>query len=451
MKSYLLLFLLITTASFAQQNPENYKSDIELGSGFALTTFLTVKQDGDELKITSPRGADRRLFGVFKSTLGRITGNAPKKGSFVRIEANQVGDSLFGVAKAPMLGTMDFVGVLKANSLSGNLIKNDTSIIGSISGVVSDEKSLDYAEFYPKILQITQNNIFSKEALETKEWRKFQKKLKKVCNKAEDDIEFYLGFSIYSNQLPFSHYSLMLNEESNSEEEADTMEKPEPTVIFEGKGNNTGYLQIKNFSTSQEELAAILPKIVENEKIQNLIVDLRDNGGGGVEAAFEFAKYISRDSITVGYFVTNKFEHSGFDKDLFEKLPAARPQTTEEFIEELKSGEGAKLVFAKPANEVFTGKLYILTNANTASTCEPLVYVLKENKQATIIGETTAGAMLSASYFDISGKYKLVLPLADFYTYDGIRLEGVGVKPDVETTSGEALNKAMEMIGESTD
>src|SRR5690606_31447505 len=110
------------------------------------------------------------------------------------------------------------------------------------------------------------------------------------------------------------------------------------------------------------------------------------------------------------------------------KLPVAIPQTTAEFIEDLKSGEGAKLVFAKPDNKVFSGNLYILTNGNTGSTCEPLVYVLKHNKRATIIGENTAGAMLSASYFDISGKYKLVLPIADFYTYDGVRLEGVGVK-----------------------
>src|SRR5690606_8728051 len=108
------LFLLVTT-SFAQQYSENYKGEIDLGGGFAFSTFLTVKQRENQVKITSPKGADRRLFGIVKSTLGRLTGKVPKKGVFVRIEVNQIGDSLIGVAKAPMLGTMDFKGVLKDN------------------------------------------------------------------------------------------------------------------------------------------------------------------------------------------------------------------------------------------------------------------------------------------------------------------------------------------------
>ena len=54
--------------------------------------------------------------------------------------------------------------------------------------------------------------------------------------------------------------------------------------------------------------------------------------------------------------------------------------------------------------------------------------------------------MLSATIFEISGKYKLFLPIADFYTYDGIRLEGIGVKPNIETTSENALNKTLELI-----
>ena len=39
-----------------------------------------------------------------------------------------------------------------------------------------------------------------------------------------------------------------------------------------------------------------------------------------------------------------------------------------------------------------------------------------------------------------------MLPIADFYTYDGVRLEGVGVKPNIETTSENALDKTLELI-----
>jgi C-terminal processing protease CtpA/Prc len=54
--------------------------------------------------------------------------------------------------------------------------------------------------------------------------------------------------------------------------------------------------------------------------------------------------------------------------------------------------------------------------------------------------------MLAGSYFVVSGKYMLMLPVADFYTYDGVRLDKVGVSPDIEVKSEEALNKALEII-----
>ena len=73
---------------------------------------------------------------------------------------------------------------------------------------------------------------------------------------------------------------------------------------------------------------------------------------------------------------------------------------------------------------------------------------MKEKKIATIVGKNTAGAMLSGAFFNLDTKYKLFLPIADFYTFDGIRLDKLGVKPDIETLSEEALNKALEMIRE---
>ena len=87
-----------------------------------------------------------------------------------------------------------------------------------------------------------------------------------------------------------------------------------------------------------------------------------------------------------------------------------------------------------------------MTNEGTGSTCEPIVYALKNTKRATIIGEKTFGGMLAASPFVVTGKYRLMLPIADFYTYDGVRLDRVGVSPDIETKSDDALTKTLEII-----
>lgn len=443
----IILFTLIVTISCAQQNQTILESEIEVGDGFTLTTFLKVEQTNDQFIMTSPKNADVRLFGGFKARLGRIFGKSPKKGILVTIDSKQKGDSLIGTLTLPMIGKLKFKGLYENGLLSGEMIKNDTILVGNIRGINSQKKSIDYKYLFPKIIEITQNNIYAKTVLQTDEWRKFQKQLKKTLNNVQDDIELYIGFNMLSPKLPFSHYYLILQEstEEDVNNSTENLEKKEATVIYEKKNESTGYLKIKNFSSSKEELADILPKIIK-ENPKNLIIDLRDNGGGGIEAAFEFGKYIMNNAIEIGYFVTNKLQYTGFDADLFKNLPVAEPQTTDEFVERLKREKGAKLVFNNPDSPVYLGNIFILTNGGTGSTCEPIVYVLKESKRATIIGEKTAGAMLSATYFDISGKHKLVLPIADFYTYDGVRLDGVGVLPNIETTSENALDKAFSLI-----
>ena len=45
--------------------------------------------------------------------------------------------------------------------------------------------------------------------------------------------------------------------------------------------------------------------------------------------------------------------------------------------------------------------------------------------------------MLSASYFTVEGKYKLVFPVADFYAYDVKRLEEVWVEPTIDLPAGK--------------
>ncbi len=150
--------------------------------------------------------------------------------------------------------------------------------------------------------------------------------------------------------------------------------------------------------------------------------------------------------MEVGFFVTNKMQYSGFQSELFNTLPQLQPKSTKEFTDELKTSKGVKLIFKKPTNPVFKGNLYVLTNGRTASTCEPIVYALKKTKKATIIGERTYGGMLAANPFEVYGKYRIMVPIADFFTFDGIRLDNVGVDPDIEVKSEEALQKALELI-----
>lgn len=394
------------------------------------------------------------MFGSLKARMGRLLGKIPKKGILLTLNATQKEDSLFGNTKLPIFGELEFKGILSEDKISGKFIQNDTIKIGTLAGKITTENSIDYSPLFPQIVDITQQNIYNKQELETKSWKKTKSKLENLLKNAEDDMKLFLGFNMISPKLLFSHYNLFIGslekekdetQKTITQDETTEEENVEPTVIFQEKSKNTAYLKTKNFSSSTNELAEIFPTIVAAD-YQNLIIDLRDNGGDGIEAAFEFAKHIVKKDVTVGYFVTNKLTFSGFQKNLFEKLPEAQPKSTTEFTNNLKTSKGSKLVFKKHSNKIFSGNLYILTNSNTGSTCEPIVYILKKEKWATIIGETTAGKMLFASPFRISGKYLLSLPIADFYTSDGFRIEGKGVQPQIETESENALKKGMDII-----
>ncbi|HEX9980762.1 MAG TPA: S41 family peptidase [Flavobacterium sp.] len=442
MKSILSIILIfIAVAASAQTSRSHYKTDLDFGNGTVFSTFFDVTRADGRFTITSPKDADVRIFGG-KAKLGRAMGKSPKKGIIINITGEQKKDSLFGETTIPMFGKLKFKGILSDDKLAGVLLK-DNENIGSVSGVASKDDKIDYSDLYPLIFRTIQDNIYSKNALQGKEWNKFQKEIEKLCNVAHDDIELFLGFNILNQSLPFTHLNFFITEEQPDTDEAPGTKK---SVVFEEKNPSTAYVQIKNFTTSKDELAVVLPQIVANPNYTNLIIDLRDNGGGGIDAAFEFAKHITDSDMEVGYFLTNKLSYNGFQPDLFRTLPELQPKSTKDFGAELRTTKGAKLIFNKPANPVFTGKMYVLTNAKTASTCEPLVYVLKNSKKAIIIGENTAGAMLAAFPFVVSGKYTLVLPIGDFYTTDGTHLDKVGVAPDIQVKSEDALTRALEVI-----
>jgi len=435
------LFLFINS-SFAQSNPSHFKSEIDFGNGTIISTFLDVAISKGQLTITSPKNADLRIMGG-KARLGRLLGKLPKKGSIITIKGTQEKDSLFGETNIPVFGKLKFKGIVKNKVLSGKLLNNKGISIGSVNGVNSTEDRIIYKELYPKILKTIEDNIYSNNVLKTKEWKKFEKEIDKLCINSHDDIELFFGFNMLAQKLPFTHLTLAITKEMSDDEEIISTKK---SVVFEEKSATTAYLQIKNFSSSTDELAVVLPKIIGNSTFKNLIIDLRDNGGGGISAAFELAKYIVSEDLEVGYFPTNKLQYSGFEPELFKALPSVQPKSTNAFGNQLKASPGVKLIFKKPDNPVFTGNIYVLTNSKTASTCEPIVYALKNRKKAIIIGEKTYGGMLAASPFVASGKYILMVPIADFYTYDGIRLDKVGVSPNIEVKSEKALDKALEII-----
>ncbi len=148
--------------------------------------------------------------------------------------------------------------------------------------------------------------------------------------------------------------------------------------------NQSGYIRINKFSeTTYEEFMAALEKL-QAKGMKNLILDLRDNGGGILSEAVDMAdEFLSGDKLIV-YTEGNKNPKRQYTckrKGLFEN-----------------------------------GELILLMNEGSASASEVLAGALQDWDRATIIGRRSFGKGLVQEQYTLTDGAALRLTVARYYT-----------------------------------
>lgn len=162
-----------------------------------------------------------------------------------------------------------------------------------------------------------------------------------------------------------------------------------------------GYLQITQFSErTGEEFAAALADL-EKAGLRALVIDLRDNPGGLLNAAIE---------------VCSEF----FDK---EELIAYTQGRTEDSRENHYSTNG----HARRDYPVA-----LLVNGGTASAAEIVAGAMRDTKRAVIVGEKTFGKGSVQSVIELDNGEGLRLTTARYFTPSGITIHEKGITPHVE-------------------
>lgn len=416
-----------------------------------VDAVMTFEVDTTSFIAYTRKGADRDILGFWTSTLGRIFTDDFKNGSLLRITKGRIderGDTLIlsGIFKSA-IGSYYFNGKLYDGVLVAELTNSKKENRGQIKGTKKVPKLplSDYPAIVEQTLELTQEKIFSKTMLSNKEYGKFEKKVRKVAPKIQDDLEMVFAFFYYARNLPISHYSLI---KIPSEEENETKEIiPDKQVFLEEKSSQVAYLKITSFSGTAEEMDSTFA-IIKEKNYNNLIVDLRDNPGGSVAAGMKFATNIADTTFYGGVFLTQKWfaKHKEVPetKDYLD-LPHFTQANYDLIIEGIHKEEGLCLKII-PEKETYQGNVFILTNKSTASTCEPIVYGFKQYKLATIVGGKTAGAMLNGELFAVSDGFSVIIPTADYYASDGYRIDQRGVIPDIKVESAKALEYVMKNL-----
>ena len=163
---------------------------------------------------------------------------------------------------------------------------------------------------------------------------------------------------------------------------------------------------------------------IKQKGIQNVAVDLRNNGGGDDSVAFEFIKYLDTDSYNC---MTYRQRLGIF------RTPVSDAFTENERYESL----------------TYDGQLYILTSANTFSSAMAFAQYIKDNQLGVLIGEAPGNdpngyGEVSAFQLPDSNLF-MQISTKQFYRADR-SCEDIYVLPDVSCDSDEVFEKLENML-----
>jgi C-terminal processing protease CtpA/Prc len=163
-----------------------------------------------------------------------------------------------------------------------------------------------------------------------------------------------------------------------------------------------------------------------------LLIDLRGNPGGGI-GGLRIMSYLASPSLAIGYSIDRNTADRGYEKETLPRLNHIPTSKWEIPLLALRFLDKKSVVLATEGlgDQPFHQRVGILVNEHSTSAAEMLAQFAKENNLATIIGTKTPGRLTSRSAFKIGHDHRLVLPIAAYQSWKGVRIEGKGIEPDV--------------------
>jgi len=203
--------------------------------------------------------------------------------------------------------------------------------------------------------------------------------------------------------------------------------------------NGLGYLKVAMFpGMVGVEVANEVSRAVERlGKIDSLIIDLRGNTGGGI-GALRVMSLLTPGRIPVGFALDRKRVTPNLDSEKqrfrrFHAIPASKQALwllALQFVPAMLAKTPIVLETEGLGRKGFHGNVILLVDRHTASAAEMIVAFARENNLARIVGEETAGKLLSATSVKVGQGFRLALPTGAYYTWKGSVLEGTPIEPD---------------------
>ncbi len=164
-----------------------------------------------------------------------------------------------------------------------------------------------------------------------------------------------------------------------------------------------GYLRIAEFSeTTGEDTVSALRELRKKNgaPLKGLVLDMRNNPGGVLEAAVA---------------VADAFLDGGL-------IVSAKGRTPESKFE----------MNATPGDELNGAPIVVLVNGGSASAAEIVAGALKDHHRAKLMGRTTFGKGSVQTVMPLTGDRAIKLTTSLYYTPSGVSINHRGIAPDIE-------------------
>jgi C-terminal processing protease CtpA/Prc len=203
--------------------------------------------------------------------------------------------------------------------------------------------------------------------------------------------------------------------------------------------NGVGYLKVTILpgQLGLDVSRAIDAAVAELNSCVRLVLDLRGHLGGGL-GVLRLMSHLTPGKLPIGYTITRRRAESGYDKwklPTLDRLPTHLPNflgVASMALKYVGRDPSVLLVSEGLGAKKWHGRIVILVNEHTVSAGEMVAAFATENHLATLVGTETAGRLIPGSGFKVGQGYMLIMPKAQYITWQGHRFEGAGVKPDVE-------------------
>lgn len=166
-----------------------------------------------------------------------------------------------------------------------------------------------------------------------------------------------------------------------------------------------GYLRVTQFQINTgEEVGKALARLRKdnNKKLNGLVLDLRNNPGGVLQAAVEVADHFLKSGLIVyteGRIANSELRFNADPED---------------------ASEGVALV--------------VLINGGSASASEIVAGALQDHKRGVVMGTDSFGKGSVQTVLPLNNDRALKLTTALYYTPNGRSIQAQGIEPDIEVT-----------------